>query len=162
VLERRDRVRAILAVTAGVVAILGLVLLAGVYLISDEKGLPVPTTFAGDKCWLTTRGIDVLDCRKREHAEDFYVRKSGRWHRVGSGRPLFSERRVQSLNRSMLGRDRLAYRESGRSRALNQALNATLGKQLLAHNRAPASPFPQKATAVHRTYRASMAGRRVA
>ena len=62
------------------------------------------------------------------------------------GRPLFSERRVQSLNRSMLGRDRLAYRESGRSRALNQALNATLGEQLLAHNRAPASPFPQSAT----------------
>jgi len=28
----------------------------------------------------------------------------------------------------MLGRDRLAYRESGRSRALNQALNATLGE----------------------------------
>ena len=68
------------------------------------------------------------------------------WPRDIVGRPLFSERRVQSLNRSMLGRDRLAYRESGRSRALNQALNATLGEQLLAHNRAPASHFPQTAT----------------
>ena len=46
----------------------------------------------------------------------------------------------------MLGRDRLAYRESGRSRALNQALNATLGEQLLAHNRPPASHFTQTAT----------------
>jgi len=43
------------------------------------------------------------------------------------GRPLFIEGNVQSINRSLLGRDRLAYRESGRSRALNQALNPTLG-----------------------------------
>jgi len=42
------------------------------------------------------------------------------------GRPLFIEGHVQSINRSLLGRDRLAYRESGRSRALNQALNPTL------------------------------------
>jgi len=31
------------------------------------------------------------------------------------------------LNRSMLGRDQLVYRDSGRSRAPNQALNPTLG-----------------------------------
>src|SRR6266513_519123 len=42
------------------------------------------------------------------------------------GRPLFIQGHVQSINRSLLGRDRLAYRESGRSRALNQALNPTL------------------------------------
>src|SRR6266568_794462 len=39
------------------------------------------------------------------------------------GARLLHETPAQSINRSMLGRDRLAYRESGRSRALNQALN---------------------------------------
>jgi hypothetical protein len=55
----------------------GLVFLAVGYLISDEKGLPVPTTFAGGQCWLTTRGIDVLDCR--ELGRGFYVGWMGRW-----------------------------------------------------------------------------------
>lgn len=40
------------------VAVVGLVFLVGVFLLSDEKGSPVPTTFAGGQCWLTTRGID--------------------------------------------------------------------------------------------------------
>jgi hypothetical protein len=64
------RAKRILVAVAAVAAV-GLVFLAGVYLISDEKGLPVPTTFAGGKCWLTTRGIDVLDCR--ELGRGFYV-----------------------------------------------------------------------------------------
>jgi hypothetical protein len=70
------RARRILAAVAAVVVV-GLVFLAGVYLISDEKGLPVPTTFAGGRCWLTTRGIDVLDCR--ELGRGFYVHWMGRW-----------------------------------------------------------------------------------
>jgi hypothetical protein len=37
--------------------------------------LPVPTTFAGGQCWLTTRGIDVLDRRGR----GFYVSWMGGW-----------------------------------------------------------------------------------
>jgi hypothetical protein len=71
------RARRILAAVAAVAVVVGLVFLAGVYLISDEKGLPVPTTFAGGKCWLTTRGIDVLDCR--EQGRGFYVGWMGRW-----------------------------------------------------------------------------------
>jgi len=67
-------------VTVAAVAAVGLVFLAGVYLISDEKGLPIPTTFAGGQCWLTTRGIDVLDCR--EMGQGFYVRWMGRWQRT--------------------------------------------------------------------------------
>lgn len=70
------RARRILAAVAAV-AVVGLVFLAGVYLISDEKGLPVPTTFAGGQCWLTTRGIDVLDCR--ELGRGFYVGWMGHW-----------------------------------------------------------------------------------
>jgi hypothetical protein len=57
--------------------LLGWCFLAVGYLISDEKGLPVPTTFAGGQCWLTTRGIDVLDCR--ELGRGFYVGWMGRW-----------------------------------------------------------------------------------
>ena len=49
------------------------------YLISDEKGMPVSTTFSGNSCWLTTRGIDVLDCRRSENGDDFFVRWKGRW-----------------------------------------------------------------------------------
>ena len=71
--------KAILA-TVGVAAAVGLVILLAVLLIPDEKGLPVPTTFAGGECWLTTRGIDVLDCR--EQGKGFHVRWRGRWHRA--------------------------------------------------------------------------------
>ena len=70
------RARGILGACA-VVALVGLAFVAGVYLISDEKGLPVPTAFAGGRCWLTTRGVDVLDCR--EQGRRFYVGWMGRW-----------------------------------------------------------------------------------
>jgi hypothetical protein len=73
------RARRILAAGAAVAAV-GLVFLAGVYLISDEKGLPVPTTFVSGRCWLTTRGIDMLDCRELDRG--FYVRWRGRWRRT--------------------------------------------------------------------------------
>ena len=79
------RVRRILGAVAAV-AVVGLVFLAGVYLISDEKGLPVPTTFAGGQCWLTRRGIDVLDCR--ELGRGFYVGWMGRWQRTSRCRGL--------------------------------------------------------------------------
>jgi hypothetical protein len=71
--------RILAAVTA--VAVVGFVFLAGVSRLSDEKGLPVPTTFAGGQCWLTTRGIDVLDCRNL--GRGFYVRWRGRWQPAG-------------------------------------------------------------------------------
>jgi hypothetical protein len=73
------RARRILAAVAAV-AVVGVVFLVGFFLVSDEKGLPVPTTFAGGRCWLTTRGIDVLDCR--ELGRGFYVRWRGGWQPV--------------------------------------------------------------------------------
>jgi hypothetical protein len=60
-----DMVKGILAGGAGLVLVLVAIFFGLGYLISDEKGLPVPTTVAGSTCWLTTKGIDVLDCRKR-------------------------------------------------------------------------------------------------
>jgi hypothetical protein len=77
--------KAILA-AVGVVAAVGLAFLVAVFLVSDEKGLPVPTTFAGGECWLTTRGVDVLDCR--EQGKGFHVRWRGRWHRAGRCREV--------------------------------------------------------------------------
>jgi hypothetical protein len=69
---------------AAAVAFLALIVVGVGYLVSDEKGLPVPTTVAGQRCWLTTKGIDVLDCRSSEQGENFFVRWKGRWGLVGA------------------------------------------------------------------------------
>ena len=74
-----DMVKGILAGGAGLVLVLAVIFFGVGYLISDEKGLPVPTTVAGNTCWLTTKGIDVLDCRKSEQGQVFFVRWKGRW-----------------------------------------------------------------------------------
>ena len=71
--------RGILVGSAGVLLVLGGVFFGLGYLISDEQGRPVPTTLAGSNCWLTTKGIDVLDCRKTEQGQDFFVRWQQRW-----------------------------------------------------------------------------------
>ena len=74
-----ETVKGILAGSAGLVLVLAVIVFGAGYFISDEKGLPVPTTVDGNRCWLTTKGIDVLDCRYSEQSENFFVRWKGRW-----------------------------------------------------------------------------------
>jgi hypothetical protein len=77
-----EKVKGILAGSAGLVLVLAAIFFGAGYLISDQKGLPVPTTIPGNRCWLTTKGIDVLDCRYSEYDGNFFVRWKGRWRRV--------------------------------------------------------------------------------
>jgi hypothetical protein len=74
----------VLAGAAGVVLVLAVIFFGVAYLISDEKGLPVPTTFDGNRCWLTTKGIDVLDCRYSAFSTNFFVRWKGHWSGVSA------------------------------------------------------------------------------
>ena len=74
-----ETAKGILAGTAGVVLLLAVMFFGVGYLISDEQGTPVPTTLDGNHCWLTTKGVDVIDCRVSEQSEDFFVRWKGRW-----------------------------------------------------------------------------------
>jgi hypothetical protein len=72
-------VKAILIGGAGLVLVLVVMFFGLGYLLSDEKGLSVPTTLAGNTCWLTKKGIDVLDCLKSEQGQDFFVHWKDRW-----------------------------------------------------------------------------------
>ena len=74
-----DKVKGVLAGSVGLVVLLAAIIFGAGYLLSDDKGLPVPTTVNGTRCWLTTKGIDVLDCHKGEKGESFAVRFHGRW-----------------------------------------------------------------------------------